>query len=120
MLKLHRLVPAFLILSALLLATVPVRAMDCPDPMSATIASLHDCVQHAADMGYIDTSGVAQSLLAKLDAAQAALDSGQKATAVNILNAFIADVRAQSGIHIEAEHAAHMVTHAQMVIAALA
>ncbi len=84
-----------------------------------TIQSLHHCVQHAYDMGHIDNAGVAHSLLAKLDAAQAALDRSQPLVAVNKLQAFINEVNAQSGRHIAAEHAAHMVMHAQHVIAAL-
>ena len=93
--------------------------MDCPHPMDATVAALHDCVQHAADMGMIDNPGVAHSLLSKVEAAQAALDRGQPAVAVNKLRAFIHEVQAQAGKHIDAEHADHMVMHAQMVIDAL-
>ncbi len=59
------------------------------------------------------------SLLAKLDAAQAAEDRGQTGTAINLLGAFIHEVQAQAGKHIEATHAEHMVMHAQMVIQAL-
>jgi hypothetical protein len=84
--------------------------------MDATIASLHQCVQHAQEMGHITNAGVATSLLAKLDAAQAALDRGQTDVAISLLNAFISDVSAQSDKLIAADHAAHMVMHAQMVI----
>jgi hypothetical protein len=99
------------------------KATDCPGGMQPTVQSLRACVQHAADMGMIDSAGVAQSLLAKLDAAQAALDGGgahAEGTAVNLLEAFISAVRAQSGKHIDAAHAEHMVMHARMVIDALA
>ena len=85
----------------------------------ATIQALHHCVMHAYEMGHIDNVGVTQSLLAKLDAAQAAVDRGQPAVAVNLLQAFVQEVRAQAGQHIQAEHAAHMIMHAQQVIAAL-
>jgi hypothetical protein len=85
----------------------------------ATIASLHHCVMHAATVGHIDNQGVANSLLKKLDAAQAALDRGQSKTAVNLLNAFNHAVAAQANKHIAPEQAAHMVMHAQEVIAAL-
>jgi hypothetical protein len=80
------------------------------------IPGLHMCVQHAVAEGYIDNAGIAQSLFAKLDAAQAAVERGQSGVAANILGAFINEVQAQAGQHIEAEHAAHMVMHAQMVI----
>jgi hypothetical protein len=84
-----------------------------------TIQSLRECVEHAVMEGHIDEGTLTQSLFAKLDAAQAALDRGQPAVAVQILQAFIYEVQAQAGVHIEAEHAAHMVMHAQDVIAAL-
>ena len=47
---------------------------ECQHDMT-TVASLHQCVQHASEMGHIDNVGVAQSLLAKIDAAQAAVDN---------------------------------------------
>jgi len=84
-----------------------------------TIQSLHHCVMHAYEMGHITSSGVVTSLLAKLDAAQQALDRGQPTTAIHQLQAFIREVRAQAGQHIDAEHAGHMYEHAEMVISAL-
>lgn len=84
-----------------------------------SVASLRDCVAHARHMGAIANDGVSQGLLAKLDAAQAALDRGNETAAINILQAFIRDVRAQAGKGVVAEHAQHMVQHAQDVIAAL-
>ena len=58
----------------------------------------------------------AASLHAKLDAAQAALDRGQTNVAVNMLNAFIKEVNAQSGVLIVDPHGEHLAMHAQMVI----
>ncbi len=84
-----------------------------------TIPALIDCVNHAATMGAIDNAGVTQALLATLNAAQAALLQGNTGTAINLLNAFINQVQAQSGVHITADHAAHMIMHAQNVIATL-
>jgi predicted negative regulator of RcsB-dependent stress response len=84
-----------------------------------TIASLEACVEHAAQQGFIDNQGITNSLLAKLDAAQAALDRGQTSVAINQLQAFIHEVQAQAGKHIEQEHAGHLVEHAQVVIQAL-
>lgn len=98
--------------------TVSAQPMDaCPH--EATIQALRACVQHAADHGHIDNAGVARSLLAKLDAAQAALDRGQTAVAVTVLKAADRQVRAQAGKHIDAEHAVHLRTHLGHVIAAL-
>ena len=85
----------------------------------ATIEALHHCVMHATEMGHITNRGVANSLLKKLDVAQAAQDRGQTGVAVNKLNAFVNEVNAQSGRHIDAEHAGHLVMHAENVIAAV-
>ena len=86
---------------------------------AATIQSLRECVQHASMMGHIDNGGVANSLFAKLSAAQSAVDGGHQVVAVNILRAFISQVNAQAGQHIDAEHAEHMAAHAQQVIDSL-
>ncbi len=109
---------AILILVALsLVAVAPMHAQDatCPDA-GATLADLRACVLHAAEMGHIDNAGITQSLLAKIDAAQAAVDRGETAVAIYQLEAFIQAVEAQSGNHIDAEHAAHMIRHAYTVI----
>jgi hypothetical protein len=89
-------------------------------PHEATIQALRTCVQHAAEHGHISQAGVAHGLLAKLDAAQAALDRGQPGVAINILQAAVREVDAQAGQFIDAEHAVHLRTHLQHVIAALA
>ena len=91
----------------------------CEHEMAATVESLHHCVKHAADAGFIDSAGVAKSLLAKVEAAQRAVDRGQTAVAVAKLRAFVHEVEAQAGKHINLEHAQHMAQHAQMVIEAL-
>ena len=116
-----RLLPILGILAVLLLTAAPVSAADTMtcDHSGTTIASLHDCVMHAYHMGHITNKGVANSLLAKLDAAQVALDRGQPGVAVNLLHAFTNEVNAQTGKHIVAEHAGHLVEHARKVITAL-
>ena len=109
------------IVAALLLLAAPTFAAEdhtC-DHNGTTIASLHHCVMHASEMGHITNKGVANSLLAKLDAAQASLDRGNTSAAVNQLNAFINEVNAQAGKKIDAEHAGHLKMHAEHVIAAL-
>jgi hypothetical protein len=112
---------AFALFALNLIVTLPLLAQG--DPMCTgdmtTVVSLKDCVQHAYAMGHIDNKGVAKSLLKKLDAAQAAVSLGQDDVAINNLDAFINAVEAQSGKHIAAEHAAHMIHHAEMVIDAL-
>jgi FIMAH domain-containing protein len=102
-----------------LIAPVPARAQMDQCSHDATIQSLRTCVQHAAAEGHIDNQGVTRSLLAKLDAAEAAQGRGQPEVALNLLEAFVREVRAQSGKHILQEHAEHLLMHAQMVIRSL-
>jgi len=91
---------------------------DCPHPV-ATIGALRQCVMHAREHGHIDNDGIAQSLLAKMDAAEAAFDRGQPAVAINILEAFVEEVEAQAGNHIEQPEARHLAEHALAVVQAL-
>lgn len=103
-----------------LLTTGTARAQTTDDCVhTPTIDSLKICVEHAASQGFIDNQGITNSLLVKLDAAQAALDRGQTSVAINSLQAFINEVQAQAGKHIKQPHAGHLVEHAQMVIQAL-
>jgi hypothetical protein len=103
-----------------LLTPGTVRAQTTGDcALTPTIASLTTCVEHASSQGLITSQGVANRLLAKLNAAQAALDRGQTSVAINELQAFIHEVQAQAGKHIDSMHAQHMVMHAQVVIQAL-
>ena len=120
----QRLVVAFVALVAFvgfsLLTVGTARAQATDDCVHApTITSLEACVEHAAQQGIIDNQGITNSLLAKLDAAQAALDRGQTSVAINNLQAFINEVQAQAGKHIEQLHAGHLVEHAQIVIQTL-
>lgn len=106
-----------------LVAAVPALAAnghECSHDMDmTTLSSLHHCVDHALAMGHIDSAGVANSLHAKLDAAQAALDRGNAGVAIRLLDAFVLEIEAQSGKHIDPEHAAHLIQHATMVEMAL-
>jgi len=116
-----KLLSIVLLVTVLSLALVgPAFAMEgeC-DHDPASIESLVHCIHHAQEMGHIANAGVGNALLAKLNAAQAAVDRGQPAVAINILNAFINQAQAQSGVHIDAMHTEHMIMHAEMVIAAL-
>ncbi len=110
-----------IIASTLLLLTAPVfAAEDHPcNHSGATIGSLRNCVKHAFEVGHITREGVADSLLAKLNAAQAAQDRGNIAATINQLRAVINEINAQAGKSIAAEHAGHLVEHAQNVIEAL-
>lgn len=88
-------------------------------PHEPTISSLQTCVEHAATAGFITNQGVAQSLLAKLHAAEAADDRRQPDVAAHMVQAFSREVEAQRGTHIQAAHADEMLMHAESVIAAL-
>jgi hypothetical protein len=87
--------------------------MDCDH---STVKSLYTCVHHAAEMGHISNVGVVNSLLVKVAAADDALARQKTNAAVRILVAFINEVEAQAGIHIDAMHAEHMIMHAEMII----
>jgi hypothetical protein len=99
--------------------TAPAFAQDtghtCPHG-DATIGDLRACFEHAVNMGHVDNQGVARSLLATLDAAQAALDRGQPEVAAALLGALVKEIEAQSGEHIDPQHAAHMIAHTRRVI----
>jgi FIMAH domain-containing protein len=84
-----------------------------------TIASLHDCVVVMTAQGVITNQGIANSMLAQVDAAQAALNRGQSGVAVNILQAFTREVSAQAGISILQPHADDLISHAELVIQSL-
>ena len=109
-----------IILTAVVLSiAAPIRAHEACGH-EPTVPSLRLCVEHEAKHGAIDNEGLARALLAQLDAAEAAVQRGQPEVAIEVLNAFVATVRAQAGIHIDPQHAAHMILHAEQVIAALA
>jgi hypothetical protein len=63
------------------------------------------------------TQDEGQSLLAKLEAAKAARAAGDCATAATIYQAFINEVQAQSGKHIDPTAAAIMIADAEYLIA---
>ena len=108
-----------LLVTLLLSVAVPALAQetshDCPHD-GPTIAELLHCVELGVSAGHIDNTGIANSLFAKLDAAQAALDRGQPAQAINVLGALANQVAAQKGKHIDAQHADHMLSHIQRVV----
>ncbi len=98
-------------------ASAQVKTDDCVH--NATIDSLEMCVKHAADQGHIDSQDVAHTLLVKLDKAEDALADDHTGKAIHWLNAFIHEVKEQSGKHIVPMHADALVMHANMVIEAL-
>lgn len=106
-------------LSVSVIAPTSAQEMDmCPH--EPTVEALHLCVAHAEEHGHIDNSGVARSLHAKLDAASAALDRGNTVAAVNVLGAFMRELDAQAGSHVDVMAAEHLRMHAALVIDDLA
>lgn len=95
--------------------TATAQGHDCPHG-GPTIEALTHCVHHAYEMGHIDNPGVANSLIAKLNAAAAAVERGNSAAAIRNLTAFIHEVEAQAGKHIDPHHGEHMIHHAEQVI----
>src|SRR5512133_4404299 len=77
-----------LLLSLMLPSTAAAQDTD-ECQMTPTIGGLSACVQHAVDMGHITNKGVANSLLAELNAAQVALDRGQHGVAIVLLGTFV-------------------------------
>jgi 2',3'-cyclic-nucleotide 2'-phosphodiesterase (5'-nucleotidase family) len=69
--------------------------------------------------GQIDKAGVLNSLLVKLNAAQAAWDKGKTHVFVNLMEALIKEIKAQSGKHIDAEAAASLIADAKWMIVSL-
>jgi 2',3'-cyclic-nucleotide 2'-phosphodiesterase (5'-nucleotidase family) len=85
--------------------------------VTANAASLVESVNAFYADGMITKAGTRDSLLAKLAAAQAAIDKGQTKAATNQLDAFIKEVMAQSGKAIDADAAQSLVAEATWAIA---
>lgn len=105
-------------LFGLIIGAVTPKATAMPEcPM--VLDTLKMCIVHHWEMGQIHSKGVYNSLLSKADVAVSANDRGQIKTAINILNAFINEVSAQSGKKIDSEAADHMIMHANSAISNL-
>jgi 2',3'-cyclic-nucleotide 2'-phosphodiesterase/3'-nucleotidase len=83
----------------------------------ASVGSLKATVERLYAEGKITKPGTRDSLIAKLDLAQDQLDAGQVSAAKSTLNAFINQVKAQSGKSIKPKAATLLVTDARWVIA---
>lgn len=84
--------------------------------VTATLESLIASVNRLASEGMIADKGTLNSLLQKLQNAQASLKKGQTNAAVNKLEAFINEVKAQSGKKINTDAANLLIADAQWVI----
>lgn len=85
--------------------------------VAITPESIKADVRSAIASGAIDNVGVANSLLAKLDAASAARSRGECAAAGNNYGAFVNELTAQSGNHVQAATAAQLISEARFLIA---
>jgi hypothetical protein len=68
---------------------------------------------------YVDNAGLAESLMAKLAAAHAALDRGNNAAARGALFAFVDEVKAQRDVHIQSAAADLFIAAANSVLSSL-
>jgi hypothetical protein len=80
-----------------------------PDSIKADVSA-------ALASGAIARAGVANSLLAKLDAASAARARGQCSTAAQVYRAFINELHAQSGKFVATGTASQLIDEAQFLI----
>ena len=82
-----------------------------------TPESIKEDVRYFLSVGDIKNKGLANSLLAKLNAAARAIERDQCPTAINIYNAFIHELNAQSGKGVDPTAAAIMIADAEYLIA---
>ncbi len=83
---------------------------------SVTIQSLMEAIDLYYADGMIGNAGVYNSLLQKLNAAQAAWDNGQANVVLNVLNALMNEMKAQSGKHIDPDAAGMLVADTQGIV----
>lgn len=81
-----------------------------------TADSIKGDVTQFLQNGAIDNGGIANSLLAKLNAASSLRGSGNCSGAANLYQAFIDELQAQSGKHVSVGAASTMITDAQYLM----
>jgi hypothetical protein len=87
------------------------------EAVAVTPAQLRADLQAAVASGAIDSAGVANALLAELNAAAAAQARGQCGAAASIYGAFVNDLNALSGKHVAAATASQLAGEAGAVMA---
>jgi hypothetical protein len=87
----------------------------CYIPPDQAIQNLFDDIQNIEDL----PEGSEINLLSKLDSALECLDNGNDNSAINILNAFINAVAAQSGKKLSVEQADELIAAAQEILDAI-
>ncbi len=81
----------------------------------ATSSSLRATIALLLASGQVDNQGVTRDLLSKVNAAEAAAARGDSKAAMNILDAFVNQVKAQAGKHISKPAASLLITDASYV-----
>ncbi|HEU4891868.1 MAG TPA: hypothetical protein VFT47_09980 [Vicinamibacterales bacterium] len=104
-----------LVLAVLFAFSASVAAVD-DCTMEEPLASLDDCITHHYEDGELATEGIYVGLLAKAVVAQRAAADGDDATAIRVLEAFVRQVNALSGLLVTGS-AVHLAHHAEMAIA---
>ena len=84
--------------------------------VSATIGGMAKVISAFSASGDINSSGIVTALSSKLNVAQNFIDSGDNQTAINVMDAFIYQVQAQSGKHISTAAANALILDAQAVM----
>jgi hypothetical protein len=72
-------------------------------------------IEIGRQLNLIDNDGIKNSLIRKLNNAKKQIELSQKNTAINILNAFLNEVKAQKGEHINLNFAELLIKNAQYI-----
>lgn len=81
-----------------------------------TPSGVKEDIALARKIGWIDNDGIMNSLFAKLNQAEEAINKGKSKQAKNVLEAFINEVKAQEGKHINAEFVNQLIEDARYII----
>lgn len=81
-----------------------------------TIESIIGEIYQYFNLGWIDNSGIKNSLLSKLDNAKRKIKANQKKAAANILDAFLKEVEAQRDKHIKIDAATVLIKNTKSII----
>ena len=99
--------------------TLGFRAVPAQFESAEFLRRLASDLQEAITRGWIRNEGLANSLTAKLEAAMGAIKQGQSHTAVNVLNAFLNEVQAQTDKGLSPEAVALLQFNAEYLIGKL-
>jgi hypothetical protein len=75
-----------------------------------------DDITNSLQLGLIDNQGVANSLSKKIQNAQSAATQGDTKTATNVLGAFMNELNAQTGKHVQGDAATVLLQDADSLL----